>query len=308
MTGAVDASHCEIRILAPKQLERATTVLANGMLDNPLHVAAFGDDPVRRHQRLKRFLGQLTAYVLANGWLLGAYVDEELVGVLGMMEPSRCRPGLVEKLSFAGVVIASNPPANAARIGRWLTAWARNDPDEPHWHIGPLAVVPTQRRQGLGRRLMSHCYARIDERSAPAYLETDLAINVAFYGTLGFEVVKRQAILGVQNWFMVRPPRAEAPYEASGSALGAQRWPSRRFTKGLVKNREQEMSRKRSIAGRSEDPSVLEEQLQEGLEDTFPASDPVSVTSILISGTGNGPSGKKPHPTEGRPSSGTHIS
>jgi len=221
MTSAVDASHCEIRILAPKQLERATTVLANGMLDNPLHVAAFGDDPVRRHRRLKRFLGQLTAYVLANGWLLGAYVDEELVGVLGMMEPSRCRPGLVEKLSFAGVVIASNPPANAARIGRWLTAWARNDPDEPHWHIGPLAVVPTQRRQGLGRRLMSHCCARIDERSAPAYLETDLAINVAFYGTLGFEVVERQTVLGVQNWFMVRPPRAEAPYEASGSALGA---------------------------------------------------------------------------------------
>lgn len=29
---------------------------------------------------------------------------------------------------------------------------------------------------------------------------------------------------------------------------------------------------------------VLEEQLQEGLEDTFPASDPISVTSTLISG------------------------
>jgi hypothetical protein len=68
------------------------------------------------------------------------------------------------------------------------------------------------------------------------------------------------------------------------------------------------MSRKRPIAGRSEDPSVLEEQLQEGLEDTFPASDPVSVTLILISGTGNGPGGKKPHPIEGRSSSGTHTS
>lgn len=221
MTGAVDTSHYEIRILAPKQLERATAVLANGMLDNPLHVAAFGDDPVRRHRRLKRFLGQLTAYVQANGWLLGAYVDKELVGVLGMMEPGRCRPSLVGKLSFAGVVIASNPPAGAARIGRWLTAWARNDPDEPHWHIGPLAVVPTHRSQGLGRRLMSHCCARIDERLAPAYLETDLATNVAFYETLGFKVVRRQTILGVQNWFMVRPPHAETPYEAPGSALGA---------------------------------------------------------------------------------------
>ncbi len=36
--------------------------------------------------------------------------------------------------------------------------------------------------------------------------------------------------------------------------------------------------------GRAEDFETLEEQLCEGLEDTFPASDPVSVVSTLISG------------------------
>jgi len=41
---------------------------------------------------------------------------------------------------------------------------------------------------------------------------------------------------------------------------------------------------RRRTAGRTEDPRVLEEQLQEGLEDTFPGSDPVSVTTSLISG------------------------
>ena len=39
----------------------------------------------------------------------------------------------------------------------------------------------------------------------------------------------------------------------------------------------------------AEDPAIQEEQLQEGLEDSFPASDPVSVTSTLISGTGMRP-------------------
>lgn len=34
------------------------------------------------------------------------------------------------------------------------------------------------------------------------------------------------------------------------------------------------------------DPEVLEEQLDEGLVDTFPASDPVAVTSRLITGAG----------------------
>ena len=49
------------------------------------------------------------------------------------------------------------------------------------------------------------------------------------------------------------------------------------------------MTSRRRTPGRSEDPAVLEEQLQEGLEDSFPASDPVSVTSTLISGTGKRP-------------------
>ena len=42
--------------------------------------------------------------------------------------------------------------------------------------------------------------------------------------------------------------------------------------------------KRRRTEGRSEDPATLEEQLCEGLEDTFPASDPVSVVSTAIPG------------------------
>jgi hypothetical protein len=40
----------------------------------------------------------------------------------------------------------------------------------------------------------------------------------------------------------------------------------------------------RAENGRSKNDKVLEEQLEEGLEDTFPASDPVSVVSTAIPG------------------------
>ena len=46
---------------------------------------------------------------------------------------------------------------------------------------------------------------------------------------------------------------------------------------------EEDISARRT-PGRSENPATLEEQLQEGLEDTFPASDPPSVISTAISG------------------------
>lgn len=41
---------------------------------------------------------------------------------------------------------------------------------------------------------------------------------------------------------------------------------------------------KRRTSGRSEDTKTLEEQLQSGLEDSFPASDPPAVVSSTISG------------------------
>lgn len=64
------------------------------------------------------------------------------------------------------------------------------------------------------------------------------------------------------------------------------------------------MSSKRRALGRSEDPSVLEEQLQEGLEQTFPASDPVSVTSTLISRTAKPPPSEEQRVEETTPAPG----
>lgn len=47
----------------------------------------------------------------------------------------------------------------------------------------------------------------------------------------------------------------------------------------------------RRTRGRSEDASTLEEQLQSGLEDSFPASDPPAVVSTTISGRAKEPVG-----------------
>lgn len=42
--------------------------------------------------------------------------------------------------------------------------------------------------------------------------------------------------------------------------------------------------RRRRTEGRAEDQATLDEQLKEGLRESFPASDPVSVVSTLIAG------------------------
>ncbi len=53
---------------------------------------------------------------------------------------------------------------------------------------------------------MMRCCRHVDALAATAWLETDLAINAAFYETLGFAVIRHEPVLGVPNWFMRRPP------------------------------------------------------------------------------------------------------
>ena len=203
---AGDGLPVDIRALMPDELRAAVAILTHGMLNNPLHVKVFGADPELRRRRLSRFLGPLVSYVHSNGVVLGAFAQGELIGVLGMIGPGRCRPGPGDRLQLAFAILTGAPPTTLWRIHRWLSAWARHDPDEPHWHIGPLAVLPECRRRGIGRRLMLQCCQRMDALKATAWLETDLDINADFYRTLGFALVRQEPVLGVPTWFMSRMP------------------------------------------------------------------------------------------------------
>ena len=78
-------------------------------------------------------------------------------------------------------------------------------------------------------------------------------------GRANFEIMKELAIEQLHGVLReVRNPSVEAPLASSQT--------------------------KRRAQGRSEDPRELEDQLQAGLEDTFPASDPPSVLSTAIPG------------------------
>lgn len=106
-------------------------------------------------------------------------------------------------------VVALGPPT-AARAGRWLSIWAKRDPDEPHVHLGPLAVDAGLQGQGIGSLIMQEHCRRLDRAREVSYLETDKPDNVRFYERFGFEVTGEEPVLRVPNWFMRRGPRSDA--------------------------------------------------------------------------------------------------
>jgi ribosomal protein S18 acetylase RimI-like enzyme len=202
--GSVWLDGLEIGALDASEIREALSVLSRGMRDNPVHVAVFGDDPERRQERLHRvFEGAFDAMGWRANMLAARDADDAIVGVCGALPPGECRMELAQQLRVMPRLF-SNGPRVAVRAVRWLGAWAKRDPDERHWHLGPISVDSHFQGRGVGSRLMEVFCARVDAAGEVAYLETDKLVNVRFYERFGFEVIGEQEVLRVPNWFMRR--------------------------------------------------------------------------------------------------------
>ncbi len=92
-----------------------------------------------------------------------------------------------------------------------MNNWSKHHPEEPHWHLGPIAIVPEMQGQGIGSQLLEHFCKQVDQAGQAAYLETDRPENVPLYERFGFSVTGETILLGVRNWFMWRDKGQNIP-------------------------------------------------------------------------------------------------
>jgi ribosomal protein S18 acetylase RimI-like enzyme len=199
------AQGVEVVRLAPADVPAAVGVLARGMRDNPIHVAAFGPDPERRERMLARMFRSLWRH-----WdqreALCAKRDGELVGVCGRLGPGACRLSPLQGLRMVPV-LATGGPGTVVRTLRWVSAWDKRDPAERHEHLGPVAVDRHLQGLGIGTAMLSAHVEDLDLQRITGWLETDKPENVRLYERFGYTVEEQAEVLGVPNWFMRRPQR-----------------------------------------------------------------------------------------------------
>ena len=152
-----------VRDLEDADLPSAVGIVARGMRDNPLHIAAFGADTEPRGQRLFRMFTVALPLILSKGVVLGAFDGDTLVGIAGMIAPGQCQPSLAEKLAVMPRLVPAVGGGAFARIGKWTSIWARHDLPQPHWHLGPVAVDAHLQGTGIGTLLMTEYCARVDQ-------------------------------------------------------------------------------------------------------------------------------------------------
>jgi ribosomal protein S18 acetylase RimI-like enzyme len=170
--------------------------------------STFGiEDAERRSRSLVRFFGPVLRGLYRRGVILGALQEGRLVGVCGMARPGLCQPTLPERLTIFPSLVLGNPLGTPLRVLSWVRAWAGRDPNEPHCHLGPVAVDSRLTSRGIGGAMLAAFCERMDRECTLSYLETDKPENLRFYQKFGFTVIAEEEVLGVPNWFMSRPPR-----------------------------------------------------------------------------------------------------
>ncbi|HWV24834.1 MAG TPA: GNAT family N-acetyltransferase [Thermomicrobiales bacterium] len=192
--------------ISKADLVQVVGVLSRGMRDNPLHIAAFGDEPTERERRLRQMFSLTSKRPGYLGTVsVARQADGTIVGVCGAMPPGKCLPNPVERVLMLPLMLPLGV-GNARRVVRWMGTWADHDPDTRHWHVGPLAVDAHLQGQGIGSMLMQDFCRRMDAAGEQAYLETDKEANIRFYQKFGFEVIQKGPVLGVPHWYMLRKP------------------------------------------------------------------------------------------------------
>ena len=194
------AGALEIKKYSPDRIDECVALLAEAFATTPLHRAAFGPERLDRNRAFFR-IGLRRMFV---GEGLIALRGRAVCGYIHFNRWPDCLPAPEEVPST--VAGALTPLGEALpNIIRWYARWGRLDPEEPHLHLGPIAVAPESQRQGIGSALMRRYIEHLEQVRMPGYLETDRAENVEFYRRFGFTLRHEENLLGIPTWYMWRP-------------------------------------------------------------------------------------------------------
>ena len=184
----------KISFMEQNDIQQSAKVLSIAMLNNPHHIGVFLGNGENERLKIKKMFFEL---LINNPGIV--FLAKEKEKIIGVMRMKSCIGTLINEPD-----IHEDENNINWRKSVWFKEWAKNDPVEQHWHLGPIGVLPSYRRMGVATELMQRFCREVDNCSAKAYLETDLDENVHFYKKFGFNLISESTIFSVLNRYMLR--------------------------------------------------------------------------------------------------------
>jgi GNAT superfamily N-acetyltransferase len=189
----------KIKKYSPADVDDCVSVLANAFVTSPLHLSAFGEGRIDQNRMFFRI--GLRHMFLGQSFI--ALADGRLRGYIHFNPWPYCLPA-PEEIPNAAATLLTPLKEVIPKFVQWFARWCHLDPDEPHVHLGPIAVAPEAQRQGVGTALMKVYIEHLEREKAAGYLETDRPENVEFYKKFGFVVHHEETVIGTPVWYMWR--------------------------------------------------------------------------------------------------------
>ena len=187
-------SNFQISLMEQNDIQQSAKVLSIAMLNNPHHIGVFLGNGEKVRLEIEKMFFELFNYLPGV-----VFLAKENGKIIGVMRMKSCIGKVIDDPDVFG-----DENDIDWRKSVWFKEWAKYDPVEQHWHLGPIGVMPTHQRLGIGSLLMERFCKEVDACRVKAYLETDLDKNVRFYEKFGFKVISESEIFGVKNRYMLR--------------------------------------------------------------------------------------------------------
>jgi GNAT superfamily N-acetyltransferase len=149
--------------------------------------AAFDADPPTRWVFGDRALEAGFLLFLRRIWFPQdeSYTTSGVVGACVWERPGEWKLGVGAQLRLLPAM-ARTFGARLPRIGRAIAALESNHPEQPHYYLPFIGLLPEWQGRGLGAALMKPILDRCDREGIPAYLEASTPRNRVLYERLGF--------------------------------------------------------------------------------------------------------------------------
>jgi GNAT superfamily N-acetyltransferase len=192
-----------VRTAVTADVDAIVATMTTAFFDDPLWGPAF-PDVARRYAQASAMWRLLIESALRYPWML---VTDKVESVALWIPPGAHELTEAEADGFEDFLIGIVGRSDAERIMAIFGQLEAVHPTEPHFYLSVLATHDDHRGHGFGMALLRESLARIDELSAPAYLESSNPANNDRYHGVGF--IDRDVIVtpaGQQVTTMWRPP------------------------------------------------------------------------------------------------------
>ena len=222
MTAESSKSDVVYQPLSPRQHREAAAMAARAMAPDPMSLAVFGEDGIRRVDGLTTSF-RFVLHSLKRPPLC-AVSDGSVIGLCAYARPGECffqQMKARRTVGMGGLKVTFGVPSMPlnlliplvrlgsamGRLSTWTEATAAKDPPEPHQHIELVAVEPERQGRGVGTGLMERTLKDMRQFAAMPYLETNTEVDVRFYTKFDFEVLDTIDVqdvtirlMGIPNW------------------------------------------------------------------------------------------------------------